>query len=58
MNDKIKIALIAAVAVVGSIGVYRYFSPYHSCVRAVQSGGVESQYAHARCAYLFGKAAQ
>lgn len=36
MSDVVKVAMIAAVALVTAIGIWIYFSPYQSCVRAVQ----------------------
>ncbi len=33
MNDKTKIALIIAVAAIICVGMWIYFSPYHSCMR-------------------------
>lgn len=34
MNGNVKIALIIAVAMIICVGLWIYFSPYHSCVRA------------------------
>lgn len=34
MSDTIKAALIVASAIVVATGLYIYYSPYHSCVRA------------------------
>ncbi|MFU1479061.1 hypothetical protein ACM25N_15660 [Roseovarius sp. C7] len=34
MNDRIKIAIIAAGTVTFCVGLVIYFSPYQSCVRA------------------------
>lgn len=34
MNDPIKIALIVVATILISIGLWIYFSPYQSCVRA------------------------
>ncbi|MGH6791812.1 MAG: hypothetical protein ACRECF_03645 [Methyloceanibacter sp.] len=38
MSDPVKIALIAAAALIVSVSLWIYFSPYHSCLR---SGGNE-----------------
>lgn len=34
MNDAVKIALIIAAAIILSVGLWLYFSPYQQCVRA------------------------
>lgn len=34
MSDAVKVALIAAAAAVLIAGMFIYFSPYHSCMRA------------------------
>lgn len=54
MNDKVKIAIIAAVAVIGSVFVYVYFSPYNSCVRGLVSGGAAENQANFQCAKQLG----
>ncbi len=33
MNDKVKIAIILAVAIITATAIYVFFSPYQSCVR-------------------------
>lgn len=38
MSDNVKIALIAAGALLLAVVLYLYFSPYHSCVRAYGEG--------------------
>ena len=45
----IKIALILGATILLSVGLYIYFSPYHSCVRASYGSG-----AGLRCAYAVG----
>jgi hypothetical protein len=35
LNDKVKIALIAAAAVISCVAIYVYFSPYQSCAREI-----------------------
>jgi hypothetical protein len=37
MNNGIKMALIFAVGVMAAVGLYLYFSPYQTCVRALTS---------------------
>ena len=34
MSDPVKAGLIIAVAILLAVGLYIYFSPYHSCVRS------------------------
>lgn len=36
VNDKVKMVLIASAAAVICVGLYLYFSPYQSCVRALE----------------------
>ncbi len=40
MNDKVKVALIIAVAAVICVALYMYFSPYQTCMRQVDSAVV------------------
>lgn len=54
MNDKVKIAIIAAVGVVAAVALYSYFSPYNTCVRGLQAGGAEEYQAHFQCARQLG----
>ena len=54
MNDKVKIALILAVALVVAVGLYMYMSPYNTCVRGLKSGGAEDHQAHFQCARQLG----
>ena len=60
MNDKVKIAAIGAVTAIASIALYLYFSPYHSCVRALEEAyegtnkAENRQDAHLRCARNLG----
>lgn len=35
MNDNVKAAALLAVALIAAMGMYLYFSSYHSCVRAL-----------------------
>jgi hypothetical protein len=37
MTDVVKVALIAAAAVIAAVSIYIYFSPYQSCVRAAEA---------------------
>ncbi|HWV60508.1 MAG TPA: hypothetical protein VN034_07640 [Sphingopyxis sp.] len=37
MNDKVKIALIAALAALGVTWIIMHYSPYQTCVRAKQA---------------------
>lgn len=53
VNDKVKMVLIAAVAVVGCMGLYLYFSPYHSCVRSLEESYGEAK-ANFACAKQLG----
>jgi len=51
MADSVKVALIAAVTVLPVTGIWVYFSPYQSCVRAaVSAGTVLKDYAQVWCA--------
>lgn len=54
MNDKVKIAIIAAVGVVAAVALYSYFSPYNTCVRGLQASGEGEFRAHFLCAKLLG----
>ena len=54
MNDKVKIAVIAAIAVVGAVFVYSYYSPYNACVRGMVSGGAAENQASFQCARQLG----
>jgi hypothetical protein len=58
MNDRVKIAAIIAVAIVCSVGLYIYFSPYNSCVRGLKDGGAEDYQAHFQCARQLGGTAR
>jgi len=40
MNDMVKVALIIAVAIVAAVGIYVYFSPYQTAMRACMSDGM------------------
>jgi hypothetical protein len=40
---------IAAAALLGAVALYHYFSPYHSCVRALDAAGYESADAALAC---------
>ena len=35
MSELVKAAIIIAVAIIVGVGLWLYFSPYHSCVRAM-----------------------
>jgi hypothetical protein len=50
MSDRVKIAAIAATAAVVAVGVFVYFSPYHSCSRAARDKGYEAHEAALYCA--------
>ena len=54
MKDSVKIALIAAIAMVASVAIYQYFSPYQSCVRNLMSGGFDEPVAAFECAKRLG----
>jgi len=54
MNDKVKIAAIAAIGLVMAVAIYVYFSPYNTCVRGLISGGAEESRANFQCAKLLG----
>lgn len=54
MNDKVRIALIAAVAAVAAVGIYTYFSPYNTCVRGLKAGGADEFQANFQCARQLG----
>lgn len=54
MNDKVKIMLIAAIAMVVVVSIYVYFSPYHSCVRAVLEKNNDPATAAVICAKSLG----
>ncbi len=55
MNDRVKIAIIAAIAVIGAVFVYSsYLSPYNSCVRGFVSGGAAQNQASFQCARQLG----
>ena len=34
MNSPVKVSLIIGAAILLAVGLYIYFSPYHSCVRS------------------------
>jgi hypothetical protein len=57
MNDKIKIALIAAVTLISAVGLNIYFSPYNTCVRGLKSGGNSEIEANWQCAMKLGNSA-
>lgn len=51
MSDKVKIALIAAGALILAVWLYVYNTPYQTCVRAaVSSRTATKEYAQVRCA--------
>lgn len=54
MNDKVKIAVIIAVALVSAVVLYMYFSPYQSCVRGLKEGGAPDYVASGQCARMLG----
>jgi hypothetical protein len=54
MSEPIKIALIAAAALVASVCLYMYFSPYQSCVRGLATAGTDEKSAHFECARQLG----
>ena len=45
MNSPVKVSLIIGAAILLAVGLYIYFSPYHSCVR-----GHDKPYAEVICA--------
>lgn len=49
MNDIVKAAAILAVALVVSMALYLYFSPYRSCVRALSAAEYEPAEAALAC---------
>jgi hypothetical protein len=49
MSDIVKSAAIIAVALVAVTGLYLYFSPYHSCVRALTASDYERPEAALAC---------
>ena len=53
MSDLIKAALIIGVTIIGGTGIWVYFSPYHSCVRAGYEGNWNGS-PEIRCAALLG----
>jgi hypothetical protein len=46
VSDPVKIALIMALAIIISILLVIYLSPYRTCVRALTAEGVDSPEAH------------
>ena len=58
MTDAVKISLIAAAGVLIAVSLYIYFSPYHSCVRAIKAGGAEESQANFQCARQLGGTAK
>ena len=49
MNDNVKAAAVLAVALVAALGLYLYFSSYHSCVRALVAAEHKSADAALAC---------
>ena len=49
MNDNVKAAAVLAVALVAAMGMYLYFSSYHSCVRALVAAEYKSADAALAC---------
>jgi hypothetical protein len=37
VNSQIKAAIIIAIGLIGAVGLWLYFSPYQSCVRAEEA---------------------
>ncbi len=59
MNDNVKIAAaILAAGLVVAVGIYVYFSPYNTCVRAYTSTGTTEKAANFICARQLGGSAQ
>src|SRR3546814_20316689 len=50
MNDKVKLALIAAIATVGVAWIVMHYSPYQTCVRA-KAARIEADVAEVRERY-------
>lgn len=55
LDPGVKAALVIAVALLASVAIYSYFSPYQSCVRALKSVGNEDVQAHWKCARVVGR---
>ena len=54
MNDKLKIVVVAAIALIAGVYLYVYFSPYQTCIRGVKSSGRSDLQANLICAEKFG----
>jgi len=54
MNDKLKIVVVAAIALIAGVYLYVYFSPYQTCVRGGISSGRSDWQANLICAEKFG----
>ncbi len=54
MNDKLKIVVVAAIALIAGVYLYVYFSPYQTCIRGVKSSGRSDHQANLICAEKFG----
>lgn len=54
MKDTVKIALIIAISMVICVGIYQYFSPYHSCVRMLTEEKISKIAAADNCAKRLG----
>ncbi|WP_189375231.1 MULTISPECIES: hypothetical protein [unclassified Mesorhizobium] len=52
MTVNTKSALILAVAIVAATGLWIYFSPYQTCVRAIAANGNETRSAQISCANM------
>lgn len=50
----LRVALIIAGAIVISVAMFLYFSPYQSCVRGLESDGMSTRGAHGACAKRLG----
>ncbi|MBX3591900.1 MAG: hypothetical protein KF755_13445 [Burkholderiaceae bacterium] len=54
IDPRVKAALVLAVALLASVAINAYFSPYQSCVRAFTSDDGGAHDAQRRCAYALG----
>lgn len=49
MTTGVKMALILAAAIIGSVALWMYFSPYQQCVRDTIEAGHQPNFAHSFC---------
>jgi hypothetical protein len=52
MSNPVKVSIIIAVAIIIATGMWIYFSPFHTCIRAMVATGQKEPNATVYCATL------